>query len=111
MAQVSTDYVFLTPEGGWRIAGARVSLDSVVHAYVEGQSPEAIADFFPTLSLEQIHGAIAFCLRHRHKIDEYLKCQDARWETLRQESERANTPLLKRLRSRSNVARDGTSPR
>src|SRR4051794_32205058 len=85
MAQ-DVDYVFQMPEGGWRIAGSRVSLDSLVHAYWEGQSPEAIAEDFPTLSLEKIHGAIAFYLHNRTIIDAYLASQHSRWEQLRKES-------------------------
>jgi uncharacterized protein (DUF433 family) len=98
MSETAADYVFRTPEGGWRIAGSRVSLDSIVHAYWAGQSPEAIAEDFPTLSLEQVYGAIAFYLRHRREMDEYLAAQEARWEQLRQESEAAHGPLLSRIR-------------
>jgi uncharacterized protein (DUF433 family) len=100
MVETATSYVFQTAERGWRIADTRVSLDSVVHAYLEGQSPEAIALDFPSLSLEQIHGALAFYLRHREEIDGYLVAQNARWEQLRKQSEAANDPLLKKLRAR-----------
>jgi uncharacterized protein (DUF433 family) len=95
------EYVLQTPEGGWRIRDSRVSLDSVVHAYRDGLSPEAIAGEFPSLSLEQIHGALAFYLRHREAIDRYLDLQESRWEQLRQESEGMNDELLKRLRDTS----------
>src|SRR4051812_7724519 len=99
MAETAISYVFRTPEDGWRIAGSRVSLDSIVLAHQDGLSPEAIADSFPTLSLEQIYGAIAFYLRHRAEIDAYLAEQEARWEQLRHDSEAAHAPLLKRVRS------------
>ena len=65
-------YATRTPQGGWRITGTRVSLDSVVHAYWAGRMPEAIAADFPSLSLEQVHGAIAFYLRNRPEIDKHL---------------------------------------
>src|SRR5437870_12992897 len=100
MVETAIRYVFQTPEGSWRIADSRVSLDSVVHAYLDGQSPEAIALDFPALSLEQIHGVLAFYLRHRKEIDRYLVAQDARWEQLRKESEAAHGPLLNRIRAR-----------
>ena len=106
MAEASVNYVFKTPEGGWRLTESRVSLDSVVHAYLEGRSPEAIAESFPSLSLEQIHGAVAFYLRHRAEIDRYLSAQDARWEELRQQSEAAHSPLLQRIRSGRQVTSD-----
>lgn len=49
-----------TRNGGYYIAGTRISLDSVVYAYRDGRSPEDILDSFPLLTLEQIYGAIAF---------------------------------------------------
>jgi len=48
--------------GGYYLAGTRVSLDSVAYLYREGLSAEAIQDDVPSLSLEQIHEAIAFYL-------------------------------------------------
>lgn len=75
-----------------------MSLDSVVYAFVEGASAEEIVAQFPSLTLEQAYGAIAFCLRNRDEIDRYLTQQDARWEQLRQESIGRDDPLMKRLR-------------
>jgi uncharacterized protein (DUF433 family) len=92
-------YVEQRAEGGWRIRGSRVSLDSIVHAYWSGRLPESIAADFPSLSLEAVHGAIAFYLRHRAEVDAQLSAQDARWEALRLESEKANAPILARLRA------------
>src|SRR4051794_30775814 len=107
MADTAVRYVYQTEQGGWRIAGSRVSLDSVVHAYREGRSPEAIRASFPTLSLEQIHGAIAFYLHNRGEMEAYLAEQDMRWEQVRQESETTNRPLLERIRTeRSRVTED-----
>jgi uncharacterized protein (DUF433 family) len=94
-----TDYAYPTESGGWRITGSRVSLDSVARAYLEGQSPEAIVDSFPALSLEQVYGAIAFYLRNQNEIDVYLARQDARWEQVRARSEALNQPLLARIRA------------
>jgi len=48
--------------GGYYVAGSRVSLASIIYEYREGAAPETIRQNFPTLSLEQIHGAIAFYL-------------------------------------------------
>ena len=35
--------------GGYFIAGTRVSLDSLVYAFLRGESPEGIAELFPAL--------------------------------------------------------------
>ncbi|MGA2031389.1 MAG: DUF433 domain-containing protein [Thermoguttaceae bacterium] len=77
-------YVEARDEGYW-VSGTRVSLDSVVLAFVQGLSPETIAgECFPTLTLEQVYGAIAYYLAHRAEIDGYLKTADAEFESLRQ---------------------------
>jgi uncharacterized protein (DUF433 family) len=59
-------------DGGYFVRGARVSLDSVVYAFLRGESPEGIADSFPALELEQIFGALAFYMAHREIVDRYL---------------------------------------
>src|ERR1039457_987255 len=46
--------------GGYYVAGTRISLDSVVYSFERGNSPEAIQREFPLLRLSQIYGAIAF---------------------------------------------------
>lgn len=58
--------------GGYYVAGTRISLDSVFHAFNEGHSPEAIQQDFPSLKRAQSYGAIAFYLDHQPEIDEYL---------------------------------------
>src|SRR5216683_2624589 len=58
--------------GGYYVAGTRISLDSVVYSFNEGQSPEAIQEDFPSLKRAQIYGAIAFYLDHQAEIDTYL---------------------------------------
>ena len=40
------------------MAGTRVSLDSVVYAFLGGHTAESIAQSFPVLTLEQVYGAI-----------------------------------------------------
>ena len=82
-------------EGAYRIAGTRVSLDSVVYAFLRGASPESIAQSFPALSLEEIYGTIAFYLAHQTEIDAYLQEGERDFEALRQQARRAN-PLLYR---------------
>lgn len=99
MIQATANYVQHTPDGQWRLIGSRVTLDSVAHLYRDGYSPEMIQDEFPRLSLEAIHGAIAFYLRNRQEIDLHLAAQSSRWQTLQRESEHANRPILDRLRA------------
>lgn len=101
MAKATTGYVIRTKDGGYRLRGSRVTLDSIVHGYWEGQSPEAIADDFPTLALEQVYGAIAFYLRNRAEVDAYMKEQAKLWQRLKAESRTQNGTLVRRVRARA----------
>lgn len=46
--------------GGFYVAGSRISLDSIVYSFKTGDSAEIIRQNFSSLSLEQVYGAIAF---------------------------------------------------
>ena len=80
-------------EGGYLIAGTRVSLDSVVYAYLRGESPARIAESFPALTLEQILGALAYSSVNREAIDQYPTAAQMDFENLRQQW-RSNNPSL-----------------
>jgi uncharacterized protein (DUF433 family) len=108
MTESPPAYVEQTPAGGWRVAGTRVSLESVVHAYWLGRLPEAIAADFPALTLEQVHGVIAYYLRHQAEIDTYLASQDQTWEQFRQQSAARHGPLLQRVRAAAGQPASGT---
>jgi len=91
------EYVEKRDEGYW-IAGTRVSLDSVVFAFLDGLSPETIAaECFPVLTLEQVFGAITYYLAHRAEIDEHLKDADKHFELLRQATRDADPQFHAKL--------------
>ena len=106
---MADSYISRTPQGGYRIGDTRVSLDSVVHAWWEGRSPEAIAADFPALSLELVHGAIAFYLGHRTEIDRHLSEQDVRWHVFQRESAERMAPLVRKLRGGKGVGMSVTT--
>ncbi|MDJ0734247.1 MAG: DUF433 domain-containing protein [Nostocaceae cyanobacterium] len=85
-------YIEQRDQGYW-IAGTRISLDSIVYSFLNGESPESIVQNFPLLSLEQIYGAIAFYLANRELVDAYLKQGEVEFEKL-QQSVREKNPLL-----------------
>jgi uncharacterized protein (DUF433 family) len=84
-------------ENSFRIAESRVSLDSVIYAFLNGASPESIVQSFPTLNLEQVYGAIAFYLTNKAAIDAYLKEGEAEFEKLRQAARNQNAELYEKL--------------
>ncbi len=58
--------------GTMRIAGTRVTLDCLVHAYDRGASAEEVVEQFPTLDLPSVYDTFAYIVRHRSSVDEYL---------------------------------------
>lgn len=80
-------------DGGYYFIKSRVSLESVVYEFLRGESPEAIVQSFPSLSLEQVYGGITFYLAHRAEIDACLKESESRFEELARASREAS-PLL-----------------
>lgn len=51
--------------GSFYLVGSRVPLAIIVHEFQNGETPEAIRSHYPTLSLEQVYGAITFYLGHK----------------------------------------------
>ena len=83
--------------GGYYVAGTRISLDSVVYSFHEGNSPEAIQKDFPLLKRAQIYGAIAFYLDHQAEIDEYLARTAREFEESAVPLQQANPALWEKL--------------
>ena len=90
-------YVEQRDEGYW-VAGTRVSLDSIVFAFLDGLSPETIVgECFPVLTLEQVYGAITYYLAHRADIDRYLQQADAEFDALRHAARTADPQFHAKL--------------
>jgi len=83
--------------GGYYVAGTRISLDSVVYCFNAGKSAEAIHEDFPLLKRAQIHGAIAFYLDHQAAIDEYLARTERDFEGATIPLQQADPKLCEKL--------------
>jgi uncharacterized protein (DUF433 family) len=84
-------------EGVYRVGDTRVSLDSIVYAFLEGHTAESIQQCFPILTLEQVYGAITYYLAHREDIDAYLQEQAAAFETLKETLRQNNPHMAQRI--------------
>ncbi|HEY7320823.1 MAG TPA: DUF433 domain-containing protein [Candidatus Binatia bacterium] len=108
---MSSQYVDQRDQGYW-VAGTRVSLDSIVYAFLDGRTAESIAQSFPVLTLEQVYGAIAFYLANRSKIDSYLAQVRVDFEALRQAARNADPMFYQKLadarRQRQALHHEGT---
>ena len=89
-------YVEFRDEGYW-VAGTRVSLDSIVYAFLDGQAPESIGQSFPVLTLEQVYGAIAFYLAHQPEIETYLEKLKVDFEAKRKASRKSDPMFYQKL--------------
>jgi uncharacterized protein (DUF433 family) len=90
--------------GGYYVAGSRVSLASIIHAFRDGASPETIRQSFPTLSLAQVYGAIAFHLNHPQESEAYLQELRRKWEELERKGQPPSEELQNKLeRARQNL--------
>jgi uncharacterized protein (DUF433 family) len=92
-------------DGGYWIVGSRVSLDSIVYAFLRGASPESIARSFPVITLEDVYGAITFYLADQSEIDAYLRQGEAEFDLLRQKARQANPHLFRKLEEARQGAR------
>lgn len=78
-----------TDDGGiLRVGGTRVPFDALVSAWTEGASAEEITALYPVLRLADVYDSIAYYLRHRDTLDEYLEEQQTAREALREEARR-----------------------
>jgi uncharacterized protein (DUF433 family) len=91
-------------QGVIRVAGTRVSLDSILHAYYrEGATAEEIVLRFPTCKLEDVYTVISRALHHPEFVSSYLAEQADRRNELEREIERESPQagLRERLLARS----------
>ena len=84
-------------DGGYFVTGSRVSLDSIVYAYLRGDSPEGIAESFPVLSSEQIIAALDYYAANRDAVNHYLAEGRADFEALRREWQQTHPSLHAKL--------------
>jgi len=84
-------------DGGYYFIGSRVSLESVVYQFLQGESPEAIVQAFPSLSLLQVYGGITYYLASRSEIDEYLRRGEAHFDELARYAREKNILLYRKL--------------
>jgi uncharacterized protein (DUF433 family) len=93
-------------DGSLRVGGSRVLVELVVEAFRDGATPEAIAQSYPTATLADIYGVIAYYLRHRREIEEYLSAREKQAAEVRSRIE-ARQGDLGDLRRRLLAAKGG----
>ena len=82
-----------------RVGRSQVLLDIVIREFNNGAEPETIAHGYPTLDLADVYGVIAYYLRHRKDIEDYIGARRHEADKLRQEIE-AKQPNRSELRAK-----------
>ena len=102
---------FVTPDD-IRLKGSRIGIESILYEHIyRAQSPEAIQETFPSLTLEQVYAAILYYLRNKKSMDDYL----ARWlefsRRARAEQDQNPSPAVTRLRAlKAEIEASGLPP-
>jgi uncharacterized protein (DUF433 family) len=71
-----------------RVAGTRVTLDTIVDAFVTGATAEEIAQQYPTVPLVDVYSVITYYLRHKSGVQEYLAKREEQAVRVREDVER-----------------------
>lgn len=74
-------------EGVIRVGKTRVTLDTVISAFLEGATAEEIVHQYPSLDLADVYSVIAYYLRRRAEVEDYLQRRQAQAEKIRRDNE------------------------
>jgi len=87
-----------------KVGGTRVTLDTVVKAFIRGATAEEIAQQFPSISLSDVYATISYYLQNRKEVDRYLEDRRKLAKAVRRENEKRLDPhgIRDRLLARKN---------
>lgn len=78
-----------------RVGGPRVTLTTVITAYMLGSTPEQIIDDCPTLKLDDVYATIMFYLHHQEEVENYHEEQNLSAEQLRITMEQNHSEIFR----------------
>ncbi len=92
--------------GALRVGDSRVLLELVIRAFQDGATPETIVQRYSTLTLPDVYAVIAYYLRHRSEVEEYLARREQQAEEARKRIE-SQQGDLSAIRARLLTRRQG----
>ena len=86
---IETEPVPLTvdADGVVRVAGSRVTLETLVAAFAEGATAEEIVQQYPSLRLADVYSVIGYYLRRRDEVEAYLDARQQRAREVQAENQ------------------------
>jgi uncharacterized protein (DUF433 family) len=91
--------------GALQVGETRVTLDVLINEYEDGADAEGIVNSFPSLRLADVYAVIAYYLRHKDTVNDYLRTRRAEAAALRKEIE-SHQPDKAGLRAKLLARRD-----
>lgn len=80
-------------DGVARVGKTRVTLDTVVTAFLEGATAEEIGEQYTSLQLSDIYSVIGYYLKHKAEVDAYLLERQRQSAVIRQAAEQRFNPI------------------
>jgi uncharacterized protein (DUF433 family) len=92
-----------------RIGSTRVTIDTLIGSYRDGNTADEIIQQYPTLMLADVHAAIAYYLTHKPEVEAYLlqRQKDAVETRHRVEQASDQRGLRERLLARDTAKKSG----
>jgi uncharacterized protein (DUF433 family) len=90
-----------------RVGNTRVTLDTVIAAFLEGATAEEIAHQYPSLILPDIYSVIGYYLNNRDEVDNYLDARKKQNKAIREQVEKNYDPhgVRERLMKRKSLSK------
>ena len=73
--------------GALRVGDSSVLLELVIRAFQDGAIPETIVQRYSSLTLPDVYSVIAYYLRHRDEVEEYLARREQKAEEVQERIE------------------------
>lgn len=70
-----------------RVGSTRVTLDTVISAFLDGATAEEIVHQYPSLELADVYAVIAYYLKRQEEVNAYLQRRRGHAEQVRQQNE------------------------
>ena len=93
MEKIADYFIFLAPND-IRIKGTRVGIETILYDYIyREKSPEAIAQTYSSLTLEQVYATILYYLQNQKQVSQYI-ADWLEWGHQMREEQKRNPPAI-----------------
>ncbi|AOW98765.1 hypothetical protein BJP34_04245 [Moorena producens PAL-8-15-08-1] len=96
--QLEDYFDFLAPDD-IRIKGTRIGIEHIIYQYIHrAQTPEAIAERYRTVTLEQVYATILYYLHNKVSVSAYIADWLAWSHQMREQQRKNPPPFIEKLR-------------